>query len=77
MEIPKLYVKFERFLFFNELKALKGLDYLLEKVNFGNIIYIEMEEKMTLSMFKNDFFFFMTVLFNNISFDDERDKMFM
>ena len=32
---------------------------------------------MLLSMFKNDFFYFMTVLFNNISFDDERDKMFM
>jgi len=36
-----------------------------------------MEKDMVLSMYKDDFFFFMTVLFNNISFDDERDKMFM
>jgi len=29
VEIPFLEVKFERFLFFNELKALRGLDYIL------------------------------------------------
>ncbi len=69
-------VNFNKFLFFLELKALKGLDYLLKNVHFGNTIDVDIKE-MELSMFKNDFFFFMTSLFNNISFDDRSDKVFM
>ena len=66
---PEFKINFSRFLFFRELSELKGLKYMLENVHFGNKINLIIEQ-LNISMFKDDFQFFMTVLFNNITFDD-------
>lgn len=68
-----LKVTFTRFLFQQEVKAFYGKDDFLNNVFFGNEIDIK-SESIHLSLFKNDFMFFMTVLFNNINFDDNRSS---
>lgn len=57
------------------MKFLKGIDYLKENIHFGSDIEVY-SNKMNLKMFKEDFFFFMTVLYNNILFTDNLDSTY-
>lgn len=75
MASPCLKVVFTRFLFFNELKFLKGLDYVLQKIHFGNDIEVY-SNQLELSLFKEDFFFLMSILYNNILFTDNMDQSY-
>ena len=63
-------------MFFKELETLLGLNRVLNQIHFGNIIDISGGE-VELNLFKNDFIFFMTCLYNNINFDDYKDPEFM
>lgn len=72
----ELVIDFNKFLFTEETKRLMGLEYFLDNINFGNKISISCRE-MNVSLFKNDFIFMMTLLFNNINNDDLMDKYLM
>ena len=72
METPCLKIVFTSFLFFRELKVLRGLDFLLKNLHFGSDIEVYSNE-MIFNLFKEDFFYFMTILYNNILFTDYLD----
>lgn len=40
LQTPHLDVKFNRFLFFTEYNALRGIEYMLKAINFGNKLLI-------------------------------------